>query len=206
MLHPDDLALTGTLALGLFCGTILCALLTHALLTPGVTFWPAPDKRGWRHHTALTLFRIVCAAIVLAALLEVARHGAAPLDLAIGLPMVAAAYGVTLWGYRSLGLENTYGEATGLVTGGLYAYTRNPQYVSSVLAGIGLAIAAASWAVLGLTGMLLAVYTLFALNEERFLVQEYGERFRDYMDATPRFIGLRSLEQAREDLEARLAR
>jgi len=206
MLLSLDLALTGALALGFGSGVVLCALLTHALLTPGVTFWPAPDKRGWRHHTALGLFRIVCAAIVLAAALEVILHGAALIDLAIGLPMVAAAYGVTLWGYRSLGLENTYGGTEGLVTGGLYAYTRNPQYVSSVLAGIGLAIAAASWTVLGLTGILLAVYTLFALNEERFLVQEYGQHFRDYMDATPRFIGLRSVEQAREDVEERLAR
>lgn len=206
MLLSLDLALTGTLALGFGSGLVLCALLTHALLTPGVTFWPAPEKSGWRHHTALGLFRIVCAAIVLAAALEVILHGAALIDLAIGLPMVAAAYGVTLWGYRSLGLENTYGGAEGLVTGGLYAYTRNPQYVTSVLAGVGLAIAAASWTVLGLTGMLLAVYTLFALNEERFLVREYGQRFRDYMDATPRFIGLRSFEQAREDVEERLAR
>jgi len=206
MLLPIDLALAGFVTLGLGAGGILCVLLIHALLTPGVTFWPAPDKSGWRHHTALSLFRIVCGTIVLAAILTIMNHGAAANDLAIGLPLVALAYGVTLWGYRSLGLENTYGEARGLVTGGLYAYTRNPQYVSSVLAGIGLSIAAASWQVLGLTGVLLAVYTLFALNEERFLVRQYGQRFRNYMAETPRFIGLRSLEQAREDVEDLLAR
>lgn len=206
MLAQLDMLHIAFFGLGATAGGGLSASLIHALLARGVPFWPAPDRQGWRHHVALTLFRVLCAAIVLVALVAVARHGPSLPHLALGLPMVVGAYGVTLWGYRSLGLDNTYGAARGLVTNGLYAYSRNPQYVSSVLASVGLAIAAASWAVLGLTAILLAVYTLFALGEERVLDHRYGQAFRDYMASTPRFIGLRSLAQAREDVEALLAR
>lgn len=199
-----QMAHTAILALGAGAALILCALLVYTLLNPRFGFWPAADKAGWRHHTALTLFRVFCGALVIFAGLEMLT---APLpgllNVALGLPVVAAAYGVTLWGYRSLGLENTYCGADGLVTGGLYAYSRNPQYVSSVLAGIGLAIAAGSWTVLALTGGLFAIYLLFALNEERWLAQGYGQAFMDYMRRTPRFFGLRSVDRARQQILSR---
>lgn len=201
-----DIAQTALLALGFGAGGLLSGFLAHALLTPGATFWPARHGRDWRHHTALTLFRTLCGAILAVAGLTVLSRGITLGHLAFGLPVMAAAFGVTLWGYRTLGLENTYGGAERLVTGGLYAYTRNPQYVSSVLASVGLAITVGSWPVLGLTAMLLLVYTLFALNEERFLLAHFGRAFRAYMDSTPRFIGLRSWDRAREDVEGLLAR
>lgn len=201
-----DIATTALLALGLGAGGLLSAFLARALLTPGATFWPARHGRDWRHHTALTLFRVLCGAILAVAGLTALRQGIGWGNLAVGLPVMAAAYGVTLWAYRTLGLENTYGGAERLVTVGLYAYTRNPQYVSSVLASVGLSITAGSCAVLGLTAMLLTTYTLFALSEERILAQHYGRAFRDYMDSTPRFIGLRSLAQARDDVEGLFAR
>jgi protein-S-isoprenylcysteine O-methyltransferase Ste14 len=191
---------------GLALGTaaILAGLLTYTLVVPGFGFWPAPDKSGWRHIAALTLFRGFCGLTVGFALLDLIGSGwGQPVNYLLGLPVMAAAYGVTLWGYRSLGLENTYCGAEGLVTQGLYAYTRNPQYVSSVLATLGLAITAGSWLVLGLAGALFVIYLLFALNEERWLAERYGQAFQDYRKRTPRFVGRRSLERARQDWLAR---
>lgn len=195
---------TGSLAAALVAALLLCACLAYSLINPDFRYWPAPDRTGWRHHSALSLFRLVCGAIVVFGLLEMLT-GDRPglLNIALGVPLMAAAYGVTLWGYRSLGLENTYCGADGLVTGGLYAYSRNPQYVSSVLATLGLAMAAGSWGVLGLTGVLFTIYLLFALNEERWLANGYGRAFQDYMRRTPRFFGLRSLERARDELLSR---
>ena len=65
-------------------------------------------------------------------------------QFALGLPIMIFAFGLTLRGYRFLGLDNTYCESGGLVTGGMYAYSRNPQYVTSVIATIGLAITCGS--------------------------------------------------------------
>lgn len=107
-------------------------------------------------------------------------------------------FGITLWGYRFLGLDNTYCESEGLVTGGMYAYSRNPQYVTSVLATVGLGIASGSWVTLALALILFVIYFLFVLNEERWLLQGYGRAFQDYMRSTPRFVDERSLVRVRE--------
>lgn len=193
-----------TLAVGVVAAVVLCGFLVWTKLHPGFGFWPAPDKTGWRHITALTLFRSFCGTVVVYAVLAVIANGwGHPLNYLLGLPVMAAAYGVTLWGYKSLGIENTYCGADGLVTGGLYAYSRNPQYVSSVMATLGLAITAGSWVVLALAGQLFVIYFLFAINEERWLTRGYGRAFRDYMRRTPRFVGLRSLERARTDILTR---
>lgn len=199
-----DMARIGTLCLGLVSALLLCGLLAFTLIRPGFVFWPAPDPTGWRHILALGLFRAFCGATVACGAMDLVQSGwGAPAQYLLGLPVMAAAYGVTLWGYRALGIANTYCGSDGLVTGGLYAYTRNPQYVSSILATLGLAITAGSWVVLGLAGALFLIYFLFALNEERWLEDGYGEDFRDYIRRTPRFLGLRSLERARSELMSR---
>jgi protein-S-isoprenylcysteine O-methyltransferase Ste14 len=50
--------------------------------------------------------------------------------------------------------------------------------------------------------VLLALYTLFALNEERWLRERYNAAFRRYVEATPRFLDARSVRRARADLAA----
>ncbi|MCV6587240.1 MAG: phosphatidylethanolamine N-methyltransferase family protein [Marinibacterium sp.] len=189
--HPYALALclVSALALGGF--------LAWNLWRPSFGFWPAAT--GWQHHLAFGIFRIFCGMTVVFALLEIANGGLGHwLRHALGLPLMVMAFGVTLWGYRFLGLDNTYCESDGLVTGGMYAYSRNPQYVTSVLATIGLAIVSGSWIVLGLAGILFALYFLFVLNEERWLAEGYGRAFLDYMKSTPRFVDERSFARARD--------
>lgn len=189
-------ALLSALALG--------GLLAWNLYRPTFGFWPASEETSpLRHHTAFGFFRIFCGSTVIFALLEIAVNGWGHwLRYAAGVPIMAMAFGVTLWGYKFLGLENTYCESEGLVTGGMYQYSRNPQYVSSVLATVGLGIAAGSWITLGLAGVLFVLYFLFVLNEERWLIQGYGRAFVDYMQQTPRFLDERSLLRARAQILA----
>lgn len=54
MLSPSDVALAGSMALGLGSGAVLCALLADALLTPDVTFWPAPPQPRPGHAATLS--------------------------------------------------------------------------------------------------------------------------------------------------------
>jgi len=76
------------------------------------------------------------------------------------------------------------------VTKGLYRYSRHPMYVTSFIALIGVGIASASWLVL-LLSVLYIVFTVIAVpGEERFLVQQYGDAYREYMNKTPRWIGV----------------
>ncbi|SDE17898.1 methyltransferase family protein [Ruegeria marina] len=186
-----------SLSLALAGALVLAAYLALGLLRPEWGLWPA--AQGWRHHTAFGLFRLFCGATVVFALSEVWINGWGHcLRYAIGVPLMLAAFGVTLWGYRFLGIDNTYCESGGLVTGGIYAYSRNPQYVTSVLATVGLGIASGSVLTLVLAGVLFALYFLFVLNEERWLSAGYGAAFREYMASTPRFLDERSLHRMRE--------
>ena len=188
-----------SLGLAILSAVALAAHLGLSLKRPELGLWPA--STGWRHHLAFGLFRLFCGATVAFALTEIAVLGwGHPLRYVIGVPIMVMAFGITLWGYRFLGLDNTYCDSGGLVTGGMYAYSRNPQYVTSVLATVGLGIAAGSWITVGLAGVLFALYFLFVLNEERWLLKGYGAAFADYMKSTPRFIDERSLERLRAGL------
>lgn len=178
-------------------GLILAAFLAANLLWPKLDFWPASG--GWRAATGLWLFRAYCAALIVVASAAVLADGLAawPRYL-VGAPIIVVAYAMSVASYRQLGRENTYFEAQGLVTDGFYALSRNPGYVASGIAAIGLAVVAWTWAAWALGAGLFAIYTLFALNEERWLLRGYGKAFRDYMRRTPRFVDFRSIGRLAE--------
>ncbi|GAB5434165.1 MAG: hypothetical protein EpisKO_35350 [Epibacterium sp.] len=197
----DYLQTTHDLALmvALLAAILLATHLSLSLKCPSFGLWPAAD--GWRHHLAFGLFRVFCGATVVFALTEIGVNGWGHwLRYAVGLPLMVMAFGITLWGYRFLGLDNTYCDTGGLVTGGMYEYSRNPQYVTSVLATVGLGITTGSWTTVALALVLFALYFLFVLNEERWLLKGYGKAFADYMRSTPRFVDERSLERLRAAL------
>jgi len=191
-------------AIGVASAVVLGALLISALGRGDFAFWPPPAERSWQDYTFWGLFRIYCAATVLCALLDPAT-----LDwdhwsrFAVGLPALAGGLGMMLYGYFFLGLDNTYGQRAGLVTDGIYAYSRNPQYVASVAATVGLALTADSPLTMTLAVGLLGLYTLFALNEEHWLFRHYGEAYADYVRRVPRFLGLRSVALAYVELAER---
>jgi protein-S-isoprenylcysteine O-methyltransferase Ste14 len=81
----------------------------------------------------------------------------------------------------------------GLVSHGLYRFSRNPQYASSILGLIGLAICANSWLVLPLAVLMSGAYVLMALTEETWLEQRYGAPYRDYCARTARFMDVSEL-------------
>ena len=89
------------------------------LRLPHLGLWPSAS--GWKHHTAFGLFRLFCGATVVFALSEVWVNGWGHWSrYAIGVPVMLLSFGITLWGYRFLGLNNTYCDNGGLVTCLLY--------------------------------------------------------------------------------------
>ena len=111
----------------------------------------------------------------------------------IGLPLFLVGFGITVFGYFNLGLGNTYCGADGLVRHGLYRFSRNPQYTSSILGLIGLAICANSWLTLPLAFLMSAAYVLMALTEEAWLERHYGASYQEYCQRTARFIDVPEL-------------
>ena len=76
------------------------------------------------------------------------------------------------------------------VTKGLYRYSRHPMYVTALVFFLGLSIATASWVFLLFTILLIAVSFYFAPLEEQSCLEKYGDAYREYMNRTPRYIGM----------------
>lgn len=174
---------------------VLLAVLMIATILPGsFRLWPTPGNGSWQSYVFWPLFRTGMGGLPIAAALLADLSG--PLwwlQLLIGIPLIVAGFGVTFYGYFDLGLDNTYGADNSLVTEGLYRYSRNPQYVASILGYIGIAIAAGSWTVCGLVALAALVYALMPLAEEPWLRKVFGEAYDEYMRTTPRYLSWRKL-------------
>jgi steroid 5-alpha reductase family enzyme len=190
----DFVATNFVFASGLAAGAALDLLLLRTLLAPPFRIWPTPEPGSWRSLTFWSLFRggmVLTFAVALldwnsAGLLAASRY-------LIGLPLFLVGFGITVCGYFNLGLGNTYCGADGLVRHGLYRYSRNPQYASSIVGLVGLAICANSWLALPLAALMSGAYVLMALVEEAWLERHYGASYREYCERTARFVDLQEL-------------
>ena len=77
-----------------------------------------------------------------------------------------------------------------VLTKGPYRYSRHPMYLSSSLAYIGVGIACASWLFLLLSVAYTVLSLISAIPEERFLLEKYGDAYREYMSKTQRWVGI----------------
>jgi protein-S-isoprenylcysteine O-methyltransferase Ste14 len=80
-------------------------------------------------------------------------------------------------------------DAGDLITGGIYRYSRNPQYVGLVALVAGLAVARRSPTALALAAGLAATFRAFVPVEERQLADQFGAAYLRYRDHSPRWIG-----------------
>ena len=109
----------------------------------------------------------------------------------VGVVAFALSVGWLVWMFRSLGRNLTDTVVTRsnatFVNYGPYRIVRNPMYTGVLMVGFSLAVALATWLVpLGA----LLIFTLLAIRtktEERFLLERFGDQYRDYMSRVGRF-------------------
>ncbi|MCK4255840.1 isoprenylcysteine carboxylmethyltransferase family protein [candidate division WOR-3 bacterium] len=108
----------------------------------------------------------------------------------IGLPFYL--FGIVL----NLVAMNSFAQFTGeLNTTGIYRYSRNPMYVASFFFLLGLCLIGWSTTVWSIVLFIFFVistpfYHWTVLLEEAFLENKYRETYREYMNKTPRYIGV----------------
>jgi protein-S-isoprenylcysteine O-methyltransferase Ste14 len=78
-----------------------------------------------------------------------------------------------------------------MVTKGVFRISRNPGYVGDFLVNTSIGIACLSWIFLlvGVAFFLLLRYYVIVV-EEPFLTKKYGDTYKEYMNRTPRWIGI----------------
>lgn len=78
--------------------------------------------------------------------------------------------------------------AHALVTTGIYRHVRNPMYVGLALVVAALAVALASdWTLVLMVPAALLTHFGVVKREERYLAGKFGDDYRHYMDAVPRY-------------------
>jgi protein-S-isoprenylcysteine O-methyltransferase Ste14 len=75
-------------------------------------------------------------------------------------------------------------------TQGMYRYSRHPLYFSGVITYVGVSIASASWVFLLLTVVIMIVLAYSIIAEERSCLETYGVEYQEYLNKTPRWIGI----------------
>jgi protein-S-isoprenylcysteine O-methyltransferase Ste14 len=75
-------------------------------------------------------------------------------------------------------------------TNGPYKYSRHPIYFASFLIIISISIMSLSWIFL-LIVILVAIYQLIVVPvEEKYCLNKYGKVYKEYMERTPKWIGI----------------
>jgi protein-S-isoprenylcysteine O-methyltransferase Ste14 len=78
-----------------------------------------------------------------------------------------------------------------LVTKGAYRISRHPIYFGAFLVFAGTGLACASWVFLLCAAAWIISFQFGVKEEERFLLKQYGNAYREYMEKTPRWIGIK---------------
>lgn len=73
---------------------------------------------------------------------------------------------------------------------GLYRFSRHPIYLAIMIMHAGVGIASASWIFLLFSAILIILQISRAVAEERDCLETYGKDYKEYMNRTPRWIGI----------------
>lgn len=108
------------------------------------------------------------------------------ISMALGYAVAFIGIGVFAQGWRQVHRAQKEEQ---LVTGGLYAYVRHPQYTGLFLALFGEGIV--HWPTLfsvSLFPLIVLAFTWLARKEERAMLDQFGEAYRSYRQQVPMFV------------------
>ncbi len=177
--------------IGLFAGVTLSGLLACTIVNKELRFWPTPGKGSWQSRVFWTLFRTLNVATLALAYLDWQRWDGFSLERGLGATLAILGFALYGWAVYALGRRNLYCGRDGLVTGGIYSWTRNPQYATAIPAYLGLAVASDSIAVFAIALPLALSFMLMAFAEEHWLEAAYGADYRHYRLEVARFYNWR---------------
>ncbi|GAA1958251.1 isoprenylcysteine carboxylmethyltransferase family protein [Catenulispora subtropica] len=146
-----------------------------------------------RRSTSLLIASYLLA-VLLVIILQNAGVGTVPVGVRwIGVAMVAAGLVLRAWGMAVLGrfytrtLRVTGGQR--IVQEGPYRLIRHPGYAGSLLVWTGYCLGVGNWiALVVVAALMLLAYSWRISSEERMLVANFGDGYRDYQRRTARLI------------------
>jgi len=179
-------------AIGVAVAAVLLGLLVLTLLFRPLRIWPTPGTGSWQGYVFWPLFRslnVLCFAVAIG---DPGNFLGLPAWVRLAASvLLALSVALFIYSFWALGSDTSYGAQEGLVTGGIYRWSRNPQNAMLVVVYGCLAIVADSAPAYGLCAAMMAAYILMVLAEEPWLEAVYGEPYRQYCRRVPRFFNWR---------------
>lgn len=157
--------------------------------------WP-PGERDWRYWLTWACWYPATLGFFATGLLDWNSARLLPrMVQLLGGTVALIGAAVALTAILGLGTNETSGLNGELETGGLYRYSRNPQYVGDLLVTSGWIVASDSHltAFVGLTYA--GYYVLLPFAEEPWLRGKHGEVYEAYLQDVPRFVGTMTLRR-----------
>jgi protein-S-isoprenylcysteine O-methyltransferase Ste14 len=180
--------------ISIFIITLICELflggsLVLTLVIPQFRVWPPPSRKSWqyRYTWGLTIASFVGTVVI--GILDwnsfIFKHW---FRYAIGSALIIVGLSFAAWSIHTLSVQTTLGLGGSLVKTGLYRYSRNPQYVSDIVALAGYAILSNSWMTMITTFLGMVWFALAPFTEEPWLRERYGDEYEKYKSEVPRFL------------------
>lgn len=79
-----------------------------------------------------------------------------------------------------------YVSTTKLVTTGIYSVVRHPQYLAGILFSLSFMLVSQHWLVIILGIPLVIIFYIAAWDEDKSLINKFGDEYRQYMKSVPR--------------------
>jgi protein-S-isoprenylcysteine O-methyltransferase Ste14 len=109
----------------------------------------------------------------------------------VGVAGLASSILWLIWMFHTLGRNLTDTVVTRrdafFVNHGPYRWVRNPMYTGVLLLGITLGLALATWLLPFAASLTFALLALRTRREEQYLIERFGDQYRNYMQHVGRF-------------------
>jgi len=77
-----------------------------------------------------------------------------------------------------------------VITRGIYRFSRHPMYLATFIISLGSGLAAASWLFILISTIMALCFFKEAQIEERYCLETYGQPYQEYLNRTPKWLGL----------------
>ncbi len=110
----------------------------------------------------------------------------------LGFALALAGFGLDAWAQAVLGRQWSahlhLREGHRIISSGPYSRMRHPIYTAMALWGVGLALLTANWIFIAVAALTCGVFVVRVPREERMMIGEFGDEYREYMKRTGRIL------------------
>lgn len=173
----------------LFAEVTLLLIVLNLAFNRRISIWPPRGAKSKSIYVLMVIFYLIIAGSIWICIQE---WGSPLIEFQwiryIGTAISGLGLILYMWCRMHMSKRVEFGGTDHLITNGPYRYTRNPIYIADILIFLGFALLSNSLLVTILMCLLVITLLLLPLIEEPWLLEQYGEKYKNYMSKVPRYL------------------